>query len=213
MNRTLNYSAPDPAPLFVDEQPEPDEEDTRVDEVVDLSAALDAEGVLRWDFPEGRWEILRLGCTIGDHSRVSTCSEGWEGYALDVLDAGAFQRYWDAVVEPLILDAGPLAGKTLKYLHTTDGWSERSTGPPRSGEEFRKRSRLRFPAVAADAGRRIVKTREESKRVLPRLSPTSVTWRMTINMFVSGERPQHGLLSSHPAGPTLPRLTPSAAWA
>ena len=40
---------------------------------------------------------------------------------LDVLDAGAFQRYWDAVVEPLIADAGPLAGKTLKYLHT-DSW-------------------------------------------------------------------------------------------
>ena len=32
-----------------------------------------------------------------------------------------FERYWDAVVEPLIADAGPLAGRTLKYLHT-DSW-------------------------------------------------------------------------------------------
>ena len=48
-------------------------------------------------------------------------SDGWKGYALDVLDAGAFQRYWDAVVEPLIADAGPLAGQALKYLHT-DSW-------------------------------------------------------------------------------------------
>ena len=43
-----------------------------------LSAELDANGVLRWQFPEGDWEVLRFGCTIGDHSRVSTCSEGWD---------------------------------------------------------------------------------------------------------------------------------------
>ncbi len=164
MYRTLNFSAPDTAPLFLDEQPESGEEDTRVDEVVNLTAELDAEGVLRWDFPEGRWEILRLGCTIGDHSRVSTCSEGWEGYALDVLDAGAFQRYWDAVVEPLILDAGLLAGKTLKYLHT-DSWEvEAVNWTPTLREEFRKRRGYDFlPWLPTLAGR-IVNTREESNR-------------------------------------------------
>jgi len=40
------------------------------------------------------------------------------GYALDVLDEGAFKRYWDAVVTPLLDDAGSIDGSTLKYLHT-----------------------------------------------------------------------------------------------
>ena len=81
------------------------------------------------DAPAGDWQFLRFGYTIGDHAYVSTASEGWQrapgvshdSYAIDVYDAGAIERYWNAVVEPLIADAGPLAGNTLKYLHT-DSW-------------------------------------------------------------------------------------------
>lgn len=164
MYRTLNFSAPDTAPLFQDERPEPGEADTHVAEVVDLTEELDADGVLRWDFPEGRWEILRFGCTIGDHSRVSTCSQGWEGYAVDVLDAGAFQRYWEAVVEPLIADAGPLAGGTLKYLHT-DSWEvEAVNWTPTLRGEFRKRRGYDLVPWLPTLAGRIVNSREESNR-------------------------------------------------
>ena len=56
---------------------------------------------------------------------------------LDVLDDGAFNRYWDAVVEPLVADAGPLAGKTLAYLHT-DSWEvEAVNWTPSLRKEFR----------------------------------------------------------------------------
>ena len=111
MHRSLHFSAPDTAPLFDELPATPGEEDTRSRRRGGPDGeARPRTGVLRWDVPEGNWQILRFGCTIGDHSRVSTCSDGWQGYALDVLDAGAFERYWDAVVEPLIADAGPLAG-------------------------------------------------------------------------------------------------------
>jgi hypothetical protein len=164
MFRTLSASAPDTAPLFQDVPGEPGEEDTRADAVTDLTQQLNSDGMLRWHFPEGHWEILRFGCTIGDHSRVSTCSEGWDGYALDVLDAGAFQRYWDAVVEPLIADAGPLAGKTLRYLHT-DSWEVEAVNWTLSlREEFRQRRGYDLlPWLPTLAGR-IVNTREESNR-------------------------------------------------
>ncbi len=140
MYRTLEpFSAPDTTPLLKDLPAAPGEEDTRSAEVIDLTSKLGADGVLRWDAPAGNWQILRFGCTIGDHSRVSTSSDGWQGYALDVLDTGAFQRYWDAIVEPLIADAGPLAGKTLKYLHT-DSWEvEAINWTPTLREEFRQR--------------------------------------------------------------------------
>ena len=166
MYKSLHFSAPDTTPLFQDVPPEAGEEDTRAAEVVDLTSKLAPDGTLRWTVPSGTWEILRFGCTIGDHSRVSTCSDGWQGYALDVLDAGAFQRYWNAIVEPLIADAGPLAGRTLKYLHT-DSWEVEAINwtPTLRGEFRRRRGYDLFPFLPVMAGR-IVNSRPESDRFL-----------------------------------------------
>jgi hypothetical protein len=166
MYQALHSSAPDTTPLFQELPPAAGEEDTRTEEVVDLTSKLAPDGTLRWDMPAGSWTILRFGCTIGDHSRVSTCSEGWNGYALDVLDAGAFERYWDAVVEPLIADAGPLAGKALKYLHT-DSWEvEAVNWTPSLRQEFQaRRGYDLLPFLPALAGR-IVNDREASNRFL-----------------------------------------------
>jgi len=166
MYSPLHSSAPDTAPLFEEFPAEAGEEDTLSADVLDLTAKLSKDGILRWDVPAGMWQILRFGCTIGDHSRVSTCSDGWQGYALDVLDAGAFQRYWDAVVEPLIADAGPLAGRTLKYLHT-DSWEvEPLNWTPTLRDEFRQRRGYDplpfFPVLAG----RIVDSRPVSNRFL-----------------------------------------------
>ncbi len=160
------FSAPDSTPLFRETPATPGEEDAHPAEVVDLTSQLDAKGVLHWPAPAGEWQVLRFGCAIGDHSRVSTCSEGWNGYAIDVFDAGAFQRYWDAVVEPLIADAGPLAGKTLKYLHT-DSWEvEAVNWTPTLRAEFLKRNGYDFlPWLPVLAGR-IVNSREASNRFL-----------------------------------------------
>jgi len=166
MHRSLHFSAPDTTPLLVDIPDEPGEEDTAAGDVIDLTARLDDSSTLRWDAPDGVWQILRFGCTIGDHARVSTSSDGWKGYALDVLDAGAFKRYWDAVVEPLIADAGPLAGSTLKYLHT-DSWEvEAVNWTPTLREEFRRRRGYDLvPWLPVLAGR-IVNTRDQSNRFL-----------------------------------------------
>jgi (4-O-methyl)-D-glucuronate---lignin esterase len=166
MYRALHFSAPDTTPLLRDVPMVAGEEETGSADVLDLTAKLGEGGVLRWDVPEGEWQILRFGCTIGDHSKVSTCSDGWQGYALDVLDTGAFQRYWDAVVEPLIEDAGPLAGNTLKYLHT-DSWEvEAVNWTPTLREEFRQRRGYDLvPFLPVLAGR-IVDSRPVSNRFL-----------------------------------------------
>ncbi len=166
LHKPLSFSAPDTSPLFDELPAEPGEEDTRTADVVDLTSRLGPDGVLRWQVPAGQWQVLRFGCTIGDHSRVSTCSDGWQGYALDVLDAGAFQRYWDAIVEPLIADAGPLAGKTLKYLHT-DSWEvEPVNWTPTLREEFRKRRGYDFLPFLPTLAGRIVDSRARSDRFL-----------------------------------------------
>jgi hypothetical protein len=160
------FSAPVSTPLFEEFPAAPDEQDTRVKEVVDLSARLAPDGSLRWDVPAGEWQVLRFGFTLNDHCRVSTCSQGWDGYALDPFDAGAFRRYWDAVVEPLIGDAGPLAGKALKYLHT-DSWEvEVANWTPTLREEFRaRRGYDLLPWLPVIAGK-IVSSRDQSDRFL-----------------------------------------------
>jgi hypothetical protein len=166
MHKTLHFSAPDTSPLFQDEPAQPGEEDTTSAAVVDLTAKLQPGGVLRWDAPEGDWVVLRFGWTIGDHARVSTCSEGWDGYALDVLDEGAFQRYWDAVVEPLVGAAGPLAGKTLKYLHT-DSWEvEAVNWTPSLRQEFKKRRGYDLLPYLPTLAGKIVDSRPLSNRFL-----------------------------------------------
>lgn len=160
------FSAPDSMPLFQEYPAMPDEQDARVEEVIDLTAKLVPDGTLNWNAPTGDWRVIRLGVTLNDHCRVSTCSQGWDGYALDPFDAGAFKRYWDAVVEPLIADAGPLAGKTLKYLHT-DSWEvEVANWTPTLRAEFQQRRGYDLlPWLPVIAGR-IVNSREESNRFL-----------------------------------------------
>jgi hypothetical protein len=164
--KALNSSAPDTSPLLQELPAEPDEEDTHAGQVLDLTEKMDTDGTLRWDAPAGDWEILRFGCTLNDHCRVSTCSDGWQGYAIDPFDAGAFRRYWDAVVEPLIADAGPLAGRVLKYLHT-DSWEvEVANWTPTLRQEFRtRRGYDLLPYLPVIAGR-IVDSRPVSNRFL-----------------------------------------------
>ena len=164
--RTLHFSAPDTTPLLIDYPPEEGEEDALASEVVDLTGKLNKDGTLIWDVPDGDWQVIRFGCTIGDHARVSTCSDNWKGYAIDVFDAGAFVRYWNAVVEPLIEDAGNLAGKTLKYLHT-DSWEiEAVNWTPTLREEFRKRRGYDFLPYLPVLTGKIIQNREVSNRFL-----------------------------------------------
>lgn len=160
------FSAPDTTPLFQEAPGTPGEEDLATAALVDLTGRLDASGTLAWDAPPGEWQVIRFGCTLNDHCRVSTCSEGWDGYALDPFDAGAFRRYWDAVVEPLIADAGPLAGRALKYLHT-DSWEvEVANWTPTLRAEFQARRGYDLvPWLPVFAGR-IVNSRDESNRFL-----------------------------------------------
>ena len=160
------FSAPDSSPLFQEIPSTPGEEDTRAGDVIALAGKFAADGTLSWNAPAGDWQVLRIGCTLNDHCRVSTCSQGWEGYALDPFDAGAFTRYWNAVVSPLIKDAGPLAGRALKYLHT-DSWEvEVANWTPTLREEFKKRRGYDLlPWLPVITGK-IVNSREESNRFL-----------------------------------------------
>ncbi len=160
------FSTPDSSPLFAEIPATPGEQDVNAADVTNLTDNLSASGTLKWQAPPGQWRVLRFGYTIGAHSRVSTSSDGWGGYSVDTFSATAFENYWNTIVSPLIDDAGPLAGKSLKYLHT-DSWEiELANWTPLLPDEFLKRHGYDLtPWLPVLAGY-IVNSRLESDRFL-----------------------------------------------
>ncbi|WP_197528013.1 glycosyl hydrolase [Posidoniimonas polymericola] len=89
------------------------------DAILDITDRLDGDR-LTWRAPPGKWLVLRFGYTPSG-ARVSTSSDGWKGLAIDYLDAEAFHHYCDDVLSPILEAAGPLVGRSLRFLHT-DSW-------------------------------------------------------------------------------------------
>ncbi len=136
------------------------------EQVTDVSQFVDAKGKLTWTAPAGTWRVFRFCYTVGPGARVSTCSQGWGGLALDPMDAGAYQRYWDDVIEPLMSDAKAIPSCTLRYLHT-DSWEiEPYNWTTRLPEEFRKRRGYDMTPWLPVLARKILVSVEASERFL-----------------------------------------------
>jgi len=118
--KELGGSAPDCRFLLNGHPSSPSEQDVLLGDIRDISEKMAPDGTLKWTAPEGNWTVLRFGYTI-TNAHVSTYSVDWNGHVLDYLSRNAFESYWNEVVEPLLEDAGPLAGTTLKQLET-DSW-------------------------------------------------------------------------------------------
>jgi hypothetical protein len=164
-SKELAWSCPDTTPLLMDDLPVPGEEDVRINDVIDLTKYMDDEGRFVWDAPVGKWEIIRFGYTITG-AKVSTSSGDWKGLVIDYLNPDVFREYWDQVVKPLVGDAAPWSGKTLKYLHT-DSWEAGGMNwTDNFPQEFRKRRGYDIvPLLPVIAGR-IVENRTVSNRFL-----------------------------------------------
>lgn len=119
----LGGSAPDCRFLLNNDRPDRREGPTYVlkkEEIVDITGNMDANGRLTWRAPEGKWGIMRIGCTCTS-AKVSTFSGGWSGKVLDYMSKEAFDFYWNDVIEPILQAAGDHVGTTLKYMET-DSW-------------------------------------------------------------------------------------------
>ena len=165
-------SMPKSEPLLADSAPVPGEQDTELQDVIDVSAQVDEAGHTNWRPPsKGTWEILRVGYTDSD-ARVSTSSDSWQGLAIDYLDRGAFDTYWDHTVAPLLEASRPYLKTTLVNL-ATDSWEVGGTNwTGRFAEEFRKRrgyDAIRYLPIVAG---RIVDDRAASDRFLDDLRRT-----------------------------------------
>ena len=88
--------------------------------MIDLAPRCSREGVLDWQVPEGRWLVVRTGCTLtGDVTKWS--SPTGVGLEADPLDAAAMELQFAKIAQPLIEDAGPLAGRVFRSVQV-DSW-------------------------------------------------------------------------------------------
>lgn len=120
--RELGISAPDCRFLLNTKPASFGEVAIAQSDIIDLTANLSDDGTLRCYLPEGpdRWVVLRFGHT-NTNAHVSTMSAGWEGRVLNYLNPASLDAYWDRNIAPLMKAIGPLAGSTLRYIHT-DSW-------------------------------------------------------------------------------------------
>jgi len=163
--KELGGSAPDCRFLLNDQPSSPGEQDVRLGDIRDISQKMGPDGTLIWTVPEGNWTVLRFGYTITS-AHVSTYSVDWNGHVIDYLSRAAFDRYWNEVVEPLLEDAGPLAGTTLKQLET-DSWEcgGMNWGPEFAADFIKYRDYDPIPYLPVFAGK-IVENREVSNAFL-----------------------------------------------
>ena len=99
----------DPAP---DRREVPAEACIPVEQVLDITTSMAADGRLQWDVPAGDWTILRLGHTPTGKDNHPAPEPG-RGLETDKLSREATEMHFQALLGKVIADVGPLAGKTL----------------------------------------------------------------------------------------------------
>jgi hypothetical protein len=159
------FSMPSSDQVMRDAASTRDEQDADIGQVVDLSADVDGSGNLAWNFPEGTWEVLRIGYT--DTSvRLSDAPDQPLRLPLDVMSATAFDHYWRNAIVPLLDAAKPYIGTSLRYL-VTDSWEAGGTNWTEGfREEFqRRRGYDPLPYLPIVAGR-ILDGRKTSNQFL-----------------------------------------------
>jgi len=133
--------------------------------LVDLTQRMDATGKLTWDVPAGNWTILRFGYTPTG-ATCAPASESGRGLECDKLSAKAADAHFAGLLEKVIADLGPLAGKTLNnilidsYEVGCDNWT------PLFREEFSKRRGYDLLPYLPIMTGRVVGTLDESERFL-----------------------------------------------
>lgn len=135
------------------------------DRIVDLSDKMDDKGRLVWDAPPGKWTVMRFGhtCTGAKTKPPPVTGRGLE---CDKLSREGTDANFAGMMEKLIADVGPAAGKTLVATHV-DSWENGAQNwTTLMREEFRKRRGYdMLPFLPVMTGR-VVGTLDTSERFL-----------------------------------------------
>jgi hypothetical protein len=141
-------------------------------QVIDLSSALDVNGVLRWNAPPGPWRILRFGHTLTGAINGTAPASG-QGLEVDKMNKSGLDRFYAAYPGRLISDAGEFAGRTFRRIESDSYEAGTQTWTPAFAAEFRRRRgyeiRPWLPALAGvivDNAEQTARFREDWDRTI-----------------------------------------------
>ena len=109
-----------------------------VDQVLDLTKNMAADGKLTWSAPVGRWTLLRLGHTPTG-IKIAPAPAGGDGLECDKLSREAADFHYDHFLTPLLKELGPELRTALAGQHVDSyeaGWQNWTKNSP---QEFQTR--------------------------------------------------------------------------
>lgn len=133
--------------------------------IIDLTSKLTADGRLEWHVPSGKWIILRVGYTPTGVTNHPAPKAGL-GLECDKFSKEALDAHWNAFMQKVLDDVGPLAGKTLdgslidSYEVGGQNWTRDFP------EEFKKRRGYDLTKFLPVFTGRVVDSPEVSERFL-----------------------------------------------
>lgn len=127
----------------------PVKDNVQSEDVVDLSAKMDASNHLRWAVPVGQWTIVRL-------TQVPTGAANVFGLYVDHLSAEACAENWDNTVGVLLKEMTPQERLGLHSVEDDSWEAGRATWTESFPAEFqRRRGYSLFPYLSVPAGKTI----------------------------------------------------------
>ncbi|NQU44062.1 hypothetical protein HQ520_12310 [bacterium] len=142
-----------------------DNEPIAPEQVLDLTASVNSDGVLHAPIPKGRWTILRFGFTTTGAKNHPVQPEA-HGLECDKFDADAATFQFGRALGRIIRDAGPLAGETfagILFDSFEAGFQNWTDTMPEKFERLKGYDMV--PFIPALTGRTIA-SREESEAFL-----------------------------------------------
>lgn len=138
----------------------------RKSDVIDLTSLMKNDGSLEWTPPEGRWSIIRLGCSLTGHKNSPASPEA-TGLEVDKMNASHVKDYFTKYLDQYKDATGGLMGERgLKYL-ITDSWEAGVANWTDSMmTEFEKRRGYSMIPWLPVLSGKIVESTEESEKFL-----------------------------------------------
>lgn len=87
----------------------------RKNDILNLTASMDAEGNIIADLPQGKWTIMRFGYTITEAVNVPASEEG-TGWEVDKMSRESFKTFYEGYVRNVIKASKPVAPNALQYI-------------------------------------------------------------------------------------------------
>ena len=144
----------------------PAEQIVKIDEVLDLTQHLQADGSLDYTLPAGQWTILRFGHT-SNGNEIHPASERAGGLECDKMSVEALHHHMnEGIVKPVFDRLGPLVGEVLLEMNI-DSWEAGcQTWTAKFPDEFKERRGYDLRKWLIGLTGRFIESTESTERFL-----------------------------------------------